>query len=77
MSHVLNERNWRMTSVLNIIDLPCAMKGIQVVWGIWENAITTLVLLCLSRQQAMKLSRLLMSPSYKSNESGLQLRYKS
>lgn len=45
MSHVLNEGNWRMTSVLNIIDLQHAMKGIQVVWDIWENAITTLVLL--------------------------------
>jgi len=53
------------------------MKGIQVVWDIWRNAITTLMPRCLSKEQVMKFSRLLMSPSYKSNETGLQLRYKN
>lgn len=65
-----------MTSVLNIADLQCTMKGIQVVCNIWENHTTTLMPLCLSKKQAMKLSRLLMAP-YKSNESGLQLRQKN
>lgn len=63
--------------MLNITDLQCTTKGIQVVWDIWQNDITTLMHLCLSKKQAVKLSRQLMSLSYKSNESGLQLRYKN
>lgn len=77
MSPALNARNWRMTSVLNITDLQCTMKGVQVLWDIWQNGITTPTPLSLSKEQAMKLSRSLMSPPHKSNEPGLQLKYKN
>lgn len=39
MSHALNTRNWRMTSVLSITDLQYTMKEIQVLWDIWQNYI--------------------------------------
>lgn len=44
-----------MTAVLNITDFQCIFKGIQVMWDIWENDITALMPLCLSKEWAKKL----------------------